>query len=213
MDNKPQIDPETQFPPVCVYLAKSDAAWLAAWAPDPRALGAHAMGLAALRGLLAEDLPRDGQPLGGEVMHACAVIANARASGGEAMPGEMPVYPGRVRAIERDAEDMATRIVTLENVTDELGRALKSATDNGAAFRKRVGALLGTMYRPEPGDLVDVIDRASDTIIRTARVTHIMCDGVALGHPSGVPEVKPEVVKWGDRYLLPAMESDLEAQP
>lgn len=72
------MEEETQFVPFVIHIAQSDAAWLAAWAPDPRALGAHAMGLAALRGLLAEDMPKDGQPLGGEIQHARALIENAR---------------------------------------------------------------------------------------------------------------------------------------
>ncbi|MBP6786686.1 MAG: hypothetical protein KA170_03785 [Candidatus Promineofilum sp.] len=72
------MEEEPQHVPFVIHIAQSDAAWLAAWAPDPRALGAHAMGLAALRGLLAEDMPKDGQPLGGEIQHARALIENAR---------------------------------------------------------------------------------------------------------------------------------------
>lgn len=118
------MEEETQFVPFVIHIAQSDAAWLAAWAPDPRALGAHAMGLAALRGLLAEDMPKDGQPLGGEIQHARALIENARA---ERMIGETAgEYVARradeIRASDLDGSEMfakprhdaASRIAALE---------------------------------------------------------------------------------------------------
>lgn len=141
-----QIDPDTyQFPPVSVYLAKSDAAWLRLWAPDPRALGAEAMGLAALRGLLAEDQPKDGQPLGGEIQHARALIENARA---ERMIGETAgEYVARradeIRASDLDGSEMfakprhdaASRIAALEESREA------SISVAGDHSRKLIGLL------------------------------------------------------------------------
>lgn len=98
------MEEEAQFVPFTIHIAQSDAAWLAAWAPDPRALGAHAMGLAALRGLLAEDMPKDGQPLGGEIQHARALIENANAQALRA------AEPTETLALDDGSDDFVARI-------------------------------------------------------------------------------------------------------
>lgn len=141
------MEDETQFVPFVIHIATSDAAWLAAWAPDPRALGAHAMGLAALRGLLAEDMPKGGQPLGGEIQHARALIENARA---ERMIGETAgEYVARraneIRASDLDGSEMfakprhdaASRIAALESRCALLENDAKSAAGRIAALEER----------------------------------------------------------------------------
>jgi len=215
-------DENPQFVPFAIHIAQSDAAWLAAWAPDPRALGAHAMGLAALRGLLAEDMPKDGQPLGGEIQHARALIDNARAGGevlrasdltGAEIFGNDPAdiqrkrinsLESRIALLENDAEHASDRIAALETRQTETALRLNAATTAGAAFRKRVAALLAAIYRPQPGDEVDIIDRANDEIITTEIVQYVSADGPAVGnHDEGT-----DFIHRADphRYILPHVE-------
>lgn len=143
------MEEETQFVPFAIHIAQSDAAWLAAWAPDPRALGAHAMGLAALRGLLAEDMPRDGQPLGGEIQHARALIDNARATR-EIPPGLRPsnrridssaILGDRIVSTDpfhgdTAADFMRRRVSRLEERLENIDRRVENVTEVAYAVEK-----------------------------------------------------------------------------
>ena len=138
------MEEETQFVPFVIHIAASDAAWLAAWAPDPRALGAHAMGLAALRGLLAEDMPR-GQPLGGEIQHARALIENARAVGDDNLiETQLMDFRKRIMALERGRALDAHRV---ENALRYIEKMKKNVNALEARADERANALLDAEVR------------------------------------------------------------------
>ena len=155
------MEEEIQFVPFVIHIAQSDAAWLAAWAPDPRALGAHAMGLAALRGLLAEDMPKDGQPLGGEIQHARALIENARHA------STMVRAEDSIGARSRDRA--YARIAALEERVSEAERTLVRLNQRDVKDRleKRIAALEETGYSTRDrlaahDTLIGIVETAQD---------------------------------------------------